>query len=204
METIGNLNAIAAVLRRRSPDAVTRLSRHPDIRTVLEERRPLGPGPGDALESSTATPFIELAEQASRDARSDLDEVLAKLSARARTLARLRLGAGCVSTVSAAGLLALLMGKNFSAQFTTAMISLLSSLLGLVGTYIEDYSGGDGSTRRLRELMASQVKALADADGRLRIARIQCDKGELVAILQALNGILGEVQFARAQLGMPI
>jgi hypothetical protein len=52
--------------------------------------------------------------------------------------------------------------------------------------------------------MASQVKLLAETDGRLRVARLQPETSELRAILQALNGILAEVQFARAQLGMPI
>jgi hypothetical protein len=203
MENAENLTAIAAVLNRRSPDTVARLNQYPGLRTILEHRRRLGPEL-ESRESASPTPFLELAEAASSAARDDLDEVLAKLTGRARALARLRLGSGCISTLSAAGLLALLVGKIVSAQVTTAAVGLVSSMLGLVATYVEDYSGGEGSTRRLRELMVNQVKTLAETEGLLRIARVQPDASEIRAILQSLNGILGEVQFARAQLGMPI
>lgn len=203
MESTDNLNAIAAALSRRSPATVARLSEYRGLRQMLEHRRTLGPA-RETPESTSPQPFVELAEAAAAAARDDLDEVLSNLSRRARSLARLRLGSGCISTLSAAGLLGLLVGKNIGAQVTAAAVSLISSMLGLVATYVEDYSGGEGSTRRLRELMANQVKLLAETDGRLRMARLQPVTEELREILQAFNGILGEVQFARAQLGMPI
>ena len=77
-------------------------------------------------------------------------------------------------------------------------------MLGLVVVYLEDYSGGDGSTRGLRESMTAQVRALAEAEGRLKLALAQGDDGGILATLADINVVFAEVQFTRAQLGMKI
>jgi len=160
------------------------------------------PAPGQA--APAATGLLELAEISSAEARSDLDEVLQKVTARARTLAQLRLVSGVISTITTAGLIALLLGTNREAQVVAAIIGFLSSVLALVSSYLEDFSGGDGSTRKLRESLIEQVKALADARGRIKLARATSNDGEVLSILQVINGILGEVQRVRALVGLPI
>lgn len=151
-----------------------------------------------------AVGLLELAEMSSEEAHSDLDEVLQRVTARARTLAQLRMVSGVVSAITTGGLIALLMGTNRTAQVGAAVIGFLSSILALVSSYLEDFSGGDGSTRRLRESLVEQVRQLADARSRIRVARATANEGDVMGILQVINGILGEAQRARAMMGLPI
>jgi hypothetical protein len=85
-----------------------------------------------------------------------------------------------------------------------SIVALLSALLSLLSTYIEDFSGGDGSTRRLRDAMSSQVRSLAEAEGRGKVARVTGNARELVASLVAINAVFAEAQYARSVLGMPV
>src|SRR5262249_17738952 len=89
-------------------------------------------------------------------------------------------------------------------QIITAAIALLASLFGLVTIYVEDFSGGEGSTRRLRDLMTTQVRRLAEIDGQLRLALAQDDSAKILSSLTDISSVLVEVQYARAQLGLAV
>jgi hypothetical protein len=204
MGTLGTYQAIGDALRRRRPDALNALIQSfPVLQDSLANRRVLG---AENTPASSATPrgLLELASLSSAEAHKDLDEVLSKLTRRARALARLRLGSGVISTVVTAGLIALLLGPNKYAQISTAIVGFLASVLALASTYLEDFSGGEGSIRRLRDALSGQVRALSETEGRVKIAQVRSDEIELIDILKSLNGILAEIQFARAQLGMSI
>jgi hypothetical protein len=88
-----------------------------------------------------------------------------------KLLGRLCLAAGVVSSLSSAGMVAAVVGGSSPhTQIISATITLLASLFGLVSIYVEDFSGGEGSTRRLRDLLTTQVRRLAEIDGQLRLA----------------------------------
>jgi hypothetical protein len=95
-------------------------------------------------------------------------------------------------------------GSTPHTQIITAAITLVASLFGLVTIYVEDFSGGEGSTRRLRDLMTTQVRRLAEIDGQLRLALVQDDSAKILSSLTDISSVLVEVQYARAQLGLAI
>jgi hypothetical protein len=202
MEEVARLSPVFDVLRRRRPDLTADFARrYPELKDALEGRRILGPGseqPGTGKAS-------ELAKTALVESKADLNEVLQVLTRRVKLLARLRLAAGIVSSLSSAGMVAAVVGGSTPhTQIITAAITLLASLFGLVTVYVEDFSGGEGSTRRLRDLMTTQVRRLAEIDGQLRLALAQDDSAKILSSLTDISSVLGEVQYARAQLGLAI
>jgi hypothetical protein len=206
-QSVSDFSAIADALRRRKPEAVKVLQeKYPGLQSVLDKKRILGAPLASAMPGGrgAGNGLLELAEMSSEEAHTDLDEVLQKVTARARTLAQLRMVSGVVSAITTGGLIALLLGTNREAQVAAAVIGFLSSMLALVSSYLEDFSGGDGSNRRLRESLIEQVRKLADARGRIRVARATSNDGDVLGILQAINGIMGEAQRARALMGMAI
>jgi hypothetical protein len=198
-----HLTPIFDVLRRRRPDLTASLIRqYPELKGPLEGRRTLGEADAKLPDKAVAG---ELMKAALLEAKADLNEVLAVLSRRARLLARLRLGAGAISALSSAGVVAaLVVGKDARAQLITALVAFLASLTGLVSIYIEDFSGGDGSIRRLKESMSTQVRQLSEVEGQFRLAVAFDDVTKIVSGLTVVNGVLGQVQFARAQLALKI
>jgi hypothetical protein len=122
-----------------------------------------------------------------------------------KLLGRLCLAAGVVSSLSSAGMVAAVVGGSSPhMQIITATIALLASLFGLVTIYVEDFSGGEGSTRRLRDSMTTQVRRLAEIDGQLHLAMVQDDSAKILSSLTDISSVLVEVQYARAQLGLAV
>jgi hypothetical protein len=203
MEEVARLSPVFDVLRRRRPDLTADFAqRYPELRDALEGRRILGPGSGEPGGTGAAS---DLAKTALVESKADLNEVLQVLTRRVKLLARLRLAAGVVSSLSSAGMVAAVVGGSTPhTQIITAAITLLASLFGLVTVYVEDFSGGEGSTRRLRDLMTTQVRRLAEIDGQLRLALAQDDSAKILSSLTDISSVLGEVQYARAQLGLAI
>jgi hypothetical protein len=203
MEEVARLSPVFDVLRRRRPELTADFARrYPELKDALEGRRILGPGSREPGGTGAAS---DLAKTAVVESKADLNEVLQVLTRRVKLLARLRLAAGIVSSLSSAGLVAAIVGGSTrNTQIITAAITLLASLFGLVTVYVEDFSGGEGSTRRLRDLMTTQVRRLAEIDGRLRLALAQDDSAKILSSLTDISSVLGEVQYARAQLGLAI
>ena len=158
----------------------------------------------DGLSRDQAIAAFKLARASAVAAQEDLSDVHSKLVSRARLLAKIRLTSGAISSLSSAGLLAFMVSKNVPAQLPTAVAAFAAGLFGLVSTYLEDYSGGDGSVRRLREVISVQVRRLAEANGQINMAEALQDQTKVVAALGAINEILSEVQFARAQIGLAV
>jgi hypothetical protein len=203
MEEVARLSPVFDVLRRRRPDLTADFARrYPELKDALEGRRILGaPGSGEPGGTDAAS---DLAKTALVESKADLNEVLQVLTRRVKLLARLRLAAGVVSSLSSAGMVAAVVGGSPPhTQIITAAITLLASLFGLVTVYVEDFSGGEGSTRRLRDLMTTQVRRLAEIDGQ-RLALAQGDSAKILSSLTDISSVLGEVQYARAQLGLAI
>jgi hypothetical protein len=203
MAEIERLNPIFDMLRRRRPDLAADLSkRYPGLKNALEGRRILGVE-GAGPRNVEAAP--ELAKATLAEAKADLNEVLQVLTRRVKLLARLRLAAGIISSVSSAGMIAAVIGgSNAQTQIITATITLFASVFSLFSVYIEDFLGGEGSTHRLRDLMTTQARRLAEDDGQLRLALAQSDVAKILSSLTDVSSILGEVQYARAQLGLNI
>jgi hypothetical protein len=221
MEEDARLSPVFDVLRRRRPDLTADLARrYPELKDALEGRSILRPGsdepgarPGGlegrrivrpkSAEPGTGT-ASDLAKTAIVESKADLNEVLQVLTRRVKLLARLGLAANVVSSLSSAGMVAAVVGGNTREQIITAAITLLASLFGLVTIYVEDFSGGEGSTRRLRDLMTTQVRRLAEIDGQLRLALAQDDSAKILSSLTDISSVLVEVQHARAQLGLAV
>jgi hypothetical protein len=218
MEEDARLSPVFDVLRRRRPDLTADFARrYPELKDALEGRSILSPGSGEpgGLEgrrilrpksgepSGTGT-ASDLAKTAIVESKADLNEVLQVLTRRVKLIARLCLAASVVSSLSSAGMVAAVVGGSTREQIITAAITLLASLFGLVTNYVEDFSGGEGSTRRLRDLMTTQVRRLAEIDGQLRLAQAQDDSAKILSSLTDISSVLIEVQYARAQLGLAV
>ena len=222
MEEDARLSPVFDVLRRRRPDLTADLARrYPELKDALEGRSILTPGsgepggleglegrrirrPGSGEAGGTGT-TSDLAKTAIVESKADLNEVLQVLTRRVKLIARLCLAASVVSSISSAGMVAAVLGDTRPhTQIITAAITLLASLFGLVTIYVEDFSGGEGSTRRLRDLMTTQVRRLAEIDGQLRLAQAQDDSAKILSSLTDISSVLVEVQFARAQLGLAV
>jgi hypothetical protein len=196
------LTPVFDVLRRRRPDLATSFTqRYPELRDAFEGRRILGDAGSPSATSGAA---IEVAKAVVVEAKADLNDVLGVLNRRTKSLARLRLAAGIVTALSSAGMLVTILGKDARAQAVAAGVAFFASLLGLIGGYIEDFSGGDGSIRGLRDKMTSEVRQLAEIEGKFRLAFALNDLSNVSSGLAELSKLLGEVQFARAQLGLSI
>jgi hypothetical protein len=231
MEEVARLSPVFDVLRRRRPDLTADFARrYPELKDALEGRRILGPGsdepggleglrPGGAARRArgakdsqagkhkpggTGT-ASDLAKTALTESKADLNEILQVLTRRVKLLGRLCLAAGVVSSLSSAGMVvAVVGGSSRYMQIITATIALLASLFGLVTIYVEDFSGGEGSTRRLRDSMTTQVRRLAEIDGQLQLAMVQDDSAKILSSLTDISSVLVEVQYARAQLGLAV
>ena len=221
MEEDARLKPVFDVLRRRRPDLMADFARsYPELKDALEGRSILTPGsgepggleglegrrirrPGSGEAGGTGT-TSDLAKTAIVESKADLNEVLQVLTRRVKLLARLGLAASVVSSLSSAGMIAAVVGGNSREQIITATITLLASLFGLVTIYVEDFSGGEGSTRRLRDLMTTQVRRLAEIDGQLRLALAQDDSAKILSSITDINSVLVEVQHVRAQLGLAV
>lgn len=223
MEEDARLSPVFDVLRRRRPDLTADLARrYPELKDALEGRSILRPGSdepgarpgglegrrivrpksGEPVGTGTAS---DLAKTALVESKADLNEVLQVLTRRVKLIARLVLAASVVSSLSSAGMVAAVLGDTKpQTQIVTAAITLLASLFGLVTNYVEDFSGGEGSTRRLRDLMTTQVRRLAEIDGQIRLALAQDDSAKILSSLTDISSVLVEVQFARAQLGLAV
>ena len=223
MEEDARLSPVFDVLRRRRPDLTEDLARrYPELKDALEGRSILSPGSGEpgarpgglearrTLRPGRSEPVgtgaaSDLAKTALVESKADLNEVLQVLTRRVKLIARLCLAASVVSSVSSAGMVAAVLGDTRpQTQIITAAITLLASLFGLVTNYVEDFSGGEGSTRRLRDLMTTQVRRLAEIDGQLRLAQAQDDSAKILSSLTDISSVLVEVQYARAQLGLAV
>jgi len=222
MEEDARLSPVFDVLRRRRPDLTADLARrYPELKDALEGRSILRPGsdepgarPGGLEGRRIARPksgepdtgtASDLAKTALVESKADLNEVLQVLTRRVKLIARLVLAASVVSSLSSAGMVAAVLGDTKpQTQIITAAITLLASLFGLVTNYVEEFSGGEGSTRRLRDLMTTQVRRLAEIDGQLRLAQAQDDSAKILSSLTDISSVLVEVQFARAQLGLAV
>src|SRR5215831_12051269 len=217
MEEDARLSPVFDVLRRRRPELTADFARRfPELKDALEGRNILRPGSGEpgglegrrivrpkSAEPGTGT-ASDLAKTAIVESKADLNEVLQVLTRRVKLLAHLGLAANVVSSLSSAGMVAAVVGGNTLEQIITAAIALLASLFGLVTIYVEDFSGGEGSTRRLRDLMTTQVRRLAEIDGQLRLALAQDDSAKILSSLTDISSVLVEVQHARAQLGLAV
>jgi len=210
---LGNMNALQDALLRRAPALLQQLSaRWPELGLTAKSTRTLGAAadPVTGAVSPSPNAVQELAEAGLVEARADLSEVLDTLGRRSRRLALLKLLSSTVALLSTGGLLALLLantaggaGSSFT-HTVTAAVAFGSSCLSLVGVYLEDFSGGEGSTKKLRDLANTLVRNLSDVEGSMRLARALQQSDAYLSIVQSLNSLLAELQFARAQLGLPI
>jgi len=147
---------------------------------------------------------VALLDVAAVEARADLDEVLSVLARRTRALGRIRLGAAAISTITTAGLVGLILGNSRHGQTAVALIAFVSALLGLLSVYLEDFSGGEGSTRRLRDAMTAQVRKLVEAEGQAKLAKVTGDVKDLIASLNVINTVFAESQYARSVIGLSV
>lgn len=201
MGEIGQLAATADALRRRRPDLLARLAQdHPDLGLAITLQRPLGSGEEIAPKRGGTQ---ALAEVAMAEAKEDLSDLLDFLARRTRLLGRIRLLIGISSAVASASVVGLLIGEGRGTTLA-AVVAFTTTLIGLVMSYIEDFSGGSGSTAKLRDAMLRELRRLVEARSELAIGIATDDDAKIVAALKLVNEVFGEVQAARGQLGLPV
>ena len=200
MTNLPRLTAAADALRRRNPAILADLSqRFPEFALTVAPERPLGGEEHVPLHGDIAALGAVLV----REAREDVSELITLLASRARRIAALRLITSAGSAIASASVLALLLGQQ-KGQLLAGGVAFLASMGGLIVTYIEDFSGGAGSTAKLREAVTAQVRVLASEEARIRVGKATGDSGAVVGAITQLNVVFGEIQALRAQLGLSI
>lgn len=193
-----NLSATEDALRRRNISALKQIaSKYPGLGLSVDVERQLGESKKDL------SGIRELANVAIVEAKEDLSDLHAHLSGKVRTIARIRLIAAISSTISSASVVALIVGQE-GGQLIAASVTLAATLIGLFLVYFEDFSGGDGSLKQLRDKMVDETRKLATLIGDLRLAEKLNDDDSIVEILRKTNVIFGEVQYVRAKVGLPV
>jgi hypothetical protein len=196
------LDAIKDTLRRRRPEQLSDLeARFPGLDLAAGPRRKLGTG-AEAAEPPPGN-LIGLARLAAEEAANDLRDTLAVLQSKTRLIGRLRLLAAAATAIASASMVAIVLG-NERGSLLVAAVSLGGSLIGLFLGYIEDFSGGEGSIRQFRDGLANEQRHLALATADLRLGEVTGKEDHALAALKEINGVLAEVQFVRAKLGLPI
>lgn len=200
MTDLPRLTATADALRRRNPGVLAELvQKFPEFGLTIAPERALG---GDEA-APKRDDIAELAKVLVREAREDVSELIKLLAARAKRIAALRLATSAGSAVASASVVALLIGKQ-DGEILAGGVAFLASIAGLLVTYIEDFSGGTGSTVKLRDAVTAQVRILATEEARIRMAQATGDNGEVIAALTQLNAVFGDIQALRAQLGLAV
>ena len=198
-------------LRQADPTAASALaSSFPEFQDEIAGRRAFGSGgakeqpEGSQPERRLALARAALAGVAAAATRS-LDEVLKAIRRRALLLARVRLGAGFVSTLGSAGVLAFLSDHaGVSRAAISAMVAIAGSLLSLFTGYLEDQSGGAGSVSRLRAAAMDLVGSLAEIRGRIDLGLATRDDRSVAAAMTSLNATAARLYTLRAKLGLPL
>lgn len=194
------LDAIRDALRRRHPDQLAELdARFPGLQLGSGPRRTLGTTPAPAAPGNV----LALAQLAAEEAGDDLRETLGVLQSKTRLIGRLRLVASVATALASASMVALVLG-NERGTLIVAAVSLGGSLIGLYLGYVEDFSGGEGSIRQFRDALANEQRRLALASSELRLGEVTGEESHALVALKEINGVLAEVQFVRAKLGLPI
>lgn len=193
-----NFSAAEDALRRRNASALKDISdRYPGLEINLSVKRPLGE------ERKDFSGVQELAKLAVVEAKEDLSELHAYLTAKIGMLAKIRLVAATGSTLSSASLLVLVLGQE-RGQIFAASVTLFSTVFGLIITYKEDFTGGNESLKKVRDNMSEETRKIATLTAELRLAESLGDSEEIIGILQKTNAVFGEVQYVRAKLGLPV
>lgn len=200
MTDLPRLTAAADALRRRNPEVLMELcQKFPEFGLTIAPERALG---GDEAVPKRED-IAALATVLVREAREDVSELVKLLATRAQRIAALRLATSAGSAVASASVVALLIGKQ-NGQLLAGAVAFLASIAGLLVTYIEDFSGGSGSTVKLRDTVTAQVRILATEEARIRMAQATGDNNEVIAAITQLNSVFGEIQALRAQLGLSV
>jgi hypothetical protein len=185
-------------LRGLRPEIAEGLARSfPEFRNEILGRRTFGPEPTKEHARRAALSRAS-AEAVLAAVTVGLEEVLAVVKRRGKTLARARLGSGLAALVGSSGVIAAML-RDLPRR---PLLFLLSSLLWAVLS--KDQTGGDGSIARLREDMISEVGALATVKGKLALGLARQKDDLLISIMEALNAISAKVMVARARLGLPL
>lgn len=193
-----NLTATEDALRRRNKSSLKQIaSKYPGLGLKVDFERQLGESKKDLSGAR------ELANVAILEAKEDLSELHVYLAGKVRTLARIRLIAAIATTLSSASVVALIVGQE-RGQLFAASVTLAATLIGLSLVYVEDFSGGDGSLKQLRDKMVDETRNLTTLAGELRLAEKLKDDEGVVEVLRKTNIIFGEVQFVRAKVGLPV
>lgn len=192
------------ILRGTRPTHVADLAaQFPEFENEVLGRRVFG-----TAEAGRAARRADLARAAIDDILAaliaSLDEVLRKVRHRASWLARLRLIAGLLALLGSAGVLSAFSDNAHQLRLISALVGFAGAAGGLLMAFVEDQTGGEGSTARLRETMFEYVGVLAETRGRVRDPRFTGADDLVAPMMDRLTQIAAEVQKARSKLGLPL
>ena len=119
-------------------------------------------------------------------------------------LRRLKFTGGLISALGAGSTLGILLGSSAAtlAPIISAAATLIGAVLGLYATYVDESGGSNGSVAELREKLAVHRRAVVLLQGKLQLARLQDDQTKLIDVVAELNAVAGDIEFARARLGI--
>lgn len=149
------------------------------------------------LADKAADKSLVVVQQALRAVSKILEE-------RSVLLRRLKFTGGLISALGAGSTLGILLGSSAAtlAPIISAAATLIGAVLGLYATYVDESGGSNGSVAELREKLAVHRRAVVLLQGKLQLARLQDDQTKLIDVVAELNAVAGDIEFARARLGI--
>lgn len=184
------VQAIVDLLGRRQPELLSQIrSSHPTYSGILQ--------PGKVLGSECPAKnhlLVDLVVATIGLAKKECTDTYQLVSNRLRVSSRLRLGSGIVSSTSSGGLITALMQGASEVALVAGVLTFLASGFILVAQYLEDYSGGDGSLKTMRDRVVDSISEAAEIEGEVRIMELRNDFVEVEPLVRKLNSLIASVR----------
>ena len=191
-----NIETLVNFLASANPDALKRIQQaFPEAAASLTPGKMLG---AEAAPEAKNAMLLALFKETLSTAKQTLEPLLLQVMRRTKTIRRVRLVGGVVSSALSAGLIAALAKGHTHAALIVAAITFLSSLLTLTAQYYEDSLGGNNSLSNTRITLNNLQRQLAEAEGNYQLSCALNDFTGLVDMVKSLGKLLVELQVVRS------
>ncbi|NRQ43142.1 hypothetical protein HRH59_11370 [Rheinheimera sp. YQF-2] len=190
-----NIETLVNFLASANPDALQRMRQaFPEALTSLTPGKMLG---AEVAPEAENTMLQALFKETLSTAKQTLEPLLFQVMRRTKSIRRVRLAGGVVSSALSAGLIAALAKGWTHEALIIAAITFLSSMLTLTAQYYEDSLGGNNSLNNTRITLNSLQRQLAEAEGHYQLSCALNDFVGLVDMVKSLSKLLVELQVIR-------
>ncbi|WIW43860.1 hypothetical protein ML401_20290 [Bradyrhizobium sp. 62B] len=205
---LGEWGPIFRLAARREPDLLKALEvQFPEFKNSIRGVRVYGSENANAdrksqdtdRKSQLADSVVDTALEA---ALSETRNVFDLVERRSTLLRRLKFVGGVLAALAGGGTVgALVQGAPNISSMTAAIVALGGTIVSLYAIYVDEGAGGEGAIFRIRENLATHRRTVILLRGELQLARLTGDGPKLLDVVNQLNMVAADAEFARARLG---